>query len=185
MKATKFIQTGEEIFNHYGLLPRADLIRQYGYITPNYAPYDEVEISLLAFIVEAERSLSIPRTDGIWEKVDLPNEFPLARPGQNKPSLEDITEDLPILRISDRFNKSESEKIDWLTLVLQTRLSEYSTSLEDDIRLVEKITENSRLSIALQIRIGEKEILHNWIENVKFLRELIDIDRPGKRLKEG
>lgn len=46
MKAIKPIRVGEEIFNDYGELPRADLLRRYGYVTDNYAQYDVVELSL-------------------------------------------------------------------------------------------------------------------------------------------
>lgn len=46
MKAIKPIQQGEEIFNDYGEIPRADLLRRYGYVTDNYAQYDVVELSL-------------------------------------------------------------------------------------------------------------------------------------------
>lgn len=45
MQAIKPIQEGEEIFNDYGDLPRADLLRRYGYITDNYAPFDTMELS--------------------------------------------------------------------------------------------------------------------------------------------
>jgi SET domain-containing protein 6 len=46
MKAIKPINAGDEIFNDYGDIPRADLLRRYGYVTDNYAPYDVVELSL-------------------------------------------------------------------------------------------------------------------------------------------
>lgn len=46
MKAIKPIKAGEEIFNDYGEIPRSDLLRRYGYVTDNYAPYDVVELSL-------------------------------------------------------------------------------------------------------------------------------------------
>ena len=46
MKAIKPIQEGEEIFNDYGEIPRADLLRRYGYVTDNYAPFDVIELSL-------------------------------------------------------------------------------------------------------------------------------------------
>jgi SET domain-containing protein 6 len=45
MKSTRPIRAGDEIFNDYGLLPRSDLLRMYGYITDNYAQYDVVELS--------------------------------------------------------------------------------------------------------------------------------------------
>ena len=46
MKAIKPIRQGEEIFNDYGEIPRADLLRRYGYVTDNYAVYDVIELSL-------------------------------------------------------------------------------------------------------------------------------------------
>ena len=45
MRALTDIKAGEQIYNDYGPLPRADLMRRYGYVTPNYAQYDVVEIS--------------------------------------------------------------------------------------------------------------------------------------------
>lgn len=46
MKAIKPIREGEEIFNDYGEIPRADLLRRYGYVTDNYTPFDVIELSL-------------------------------------------------------------------------------------------------------------------------------------------
>lgn len=46
MRALKPIRENEEIFNDYGEIPRADLLRRYGYVTENYAPYDVIELSL-------------------------------------------------------------------------------------------------------------------------------------------
>ncbi len=45
MRSIKPIASGEEILNDYGQIPRSDLLRRYGYVTENYAPYDVVEIS--------------------------------------------------------------------------------------------------------------------------------------------
>lgn len=46
MRALKPIRENEEIFNDYGEIPRADLLRRYGYVTENYAPFDVIELSL-------------------------------------------------------------------------------------------------------------------------------------------
>lgn len=46
MKSIKAIPSGQEIFNDYGELPRAELLRRYGYATENYAQYDVVELPL-------------------------------------------------------------------------------------------------------------------------------------------
>ncbi|KAK1053164.1 Ribosomal lysine N-methyltransferase 4 [Friedmanniomyces endolithicus] len=46
MKSIRAIKVGEEIFNDYGPLPTADVLRRYGYVTSKYAQYDVVEVSL-------------------------------------------------------------------------------------------------------------------------------------------
>lgn len=46
MRAIKPIKAGDELFNDYGEIPRADLLRRYGYITDNYTQYDVVELPL-------------------------------------------------------------------------------------------------------------------------------------------
>ncbi|KAI7526717.1 hypothetical protein KC331_g16796, partial [Hortaea werneckii] len=40
------IKAGEELFNDYGPLPNADVLRRYGYTTENYSKYDVVDIDL-------------------------------------------------------------------------------------------------------------------------------------------
>ncbi|KAK5134877.1 hypothetical protein LTR08_005967 [Meristemomyces frigidus] len=46
MKSITVIKAGDEVFNDYGPLPTADVLRRYGYTTHNYAKCDVVEISL-------------------------------------------------------------------------------------------------------------------------------------------
>ena len=61
MRATKDIRAGEEIFNDYGLLPRSDLLRMYGYITDNYSAFDVVEIPAELFVnISASSGTNIP-----------------------------------------------------------------------------------------------------------------------------
>jgi SET domain-containing protein 6 len=44
MRVIKPIAKGEEIFNDYGEIPRSYLLRRYGYVTDNYAPFDVAEV---------------------------------------------------------------------------------------------------------------------------------------------
>jgi SET domain-containing protein 6 len=46
MRAIEPVKAGDELFNDYGEIPRADLLRRYGYITDNYTKYDVVELPL-------------------------------------------------------------------------------------------------------------------------------------------
>lgn len=56
MRTIKPVKAGQELFNDYGLLPRTDLLRRYGYITDQYAKYDIVEISS-DFVISTVRGL--------------------------------------------------------------------------------------------------------------------------------
>lgn len=39
------IKAGDEILNYYGAMPTSEVLRRYGYVTPEYSRYDEVEVS--------------------------------------------------------------------------------------------------------------------------------------------
>jgi SET domain-containing protein 6 len=39
------VKAGTEILNYYGAMPSSEVLRRYGYVTPEYRRYDEVEIS--------------------------------------------------------------------------------------------------------------------------------------------
>ena len=68
MKATAHINAGDEIFNDYGSLPRSDLLRMYGYITPNYAQYDVVELAQQDIVATARnitKDISKTQNDGL------------------------------------------------------------------------------------------------------------------------
>lgn len=71
MKSIKPIVAGEQIFNDYGEIPRADLLRRYGYVTDNYTPYDVVEVSL--------------------EKLCASMGLPSANPGPDTPQVKYLT----------------------------------------------------------------------------------------------
>lgn len=55
MRALEPISAGEQVLNDYGPLPRSDLLRRYGYITPDYAQYDVVELSQSLVLEEIQK----------------------------------------------------------------------------------------------------------------------------------
>lgn len=59
MLAIKPIMAGEQLYTHYGELPRADILRRYGYVNDEYAPYDVVEISTQRLIDIAAAKLNL------------------------------------------------------------------------------------------------------------------------------
>jgi SET domain-containing protein 6 len=72
MKTIKPVLRGEELFNDYGALPTADLVRRYGYVTPNYTRYDVVEIpaDLIRSTISKNTDLSNTELDERWTYLD-------------------------------------------------------------------------------------------------------------------
>ncbi|OGE51215.1 hypothetical protein PENARI_c014G02564 [Penicillium arizonense] len=190
MKAIKPIQQGEEIFNDYGEIPRADLLRRYGYVTENYAQYDVVELSLSSICQAAGLGNadieSQPRLQFLDEHDILDDGYVIPRPVNANPSLEDIlpaelvilltTLALPEEEFKQRQSKNkppkpafEAHQAAILTRALQTQQAQYASSLAQDAQLLASLppldmsvasdTSSRRARMALQVRIGEKEVL--------------------------
>jgi N-lysine methyltransferase SETD6 len=81
LRSIKKIKEGEEIFNDYGLLPRSDLLRRYGYITDGYAPYDVAELSTKSLVSAFQTGLLLDAeaTPLKLEPADLEIRLELAR----------------------------------------------------------------------------------------------------------
>jgi SET domain-containing protein 6 len=54
------VKPGNEILNYYGPLPSSELLRRYGYVTPEHRRYDVVELpwKLVRSALAAQLSLS-------------------------------------------------------------------------------------------------------------------------------
>ncbi|KAG6831726.1 hypothetical protein H0H87_004277 [Tephrocybe sp. NHM501043] len=191
MVSTKPIKAGEQIWNTYGDLPNAELIRRYGHIDllplPNEGvgnPGDVAEIRAdiaVSVILQKDASLS---EDSLRERID----WWLEEGGDDVFVLEADLE-LPPLLISlihllilDRGEwesakskgKPPKPKIDAYILgivheVLETRLKAYPTTLqEDESTFSKQITRNQKH--ALVVRMGEKRILHGLLVAVRNLQ---------------
>ncbi|KAK4994372.1 Ribosomal lysine N-methyltransferase 4 [Elasticomyces elasticus] len=169
MKALKPIQAGEEIFNDYGPLPRADLLRRYGYITDNYKQYDIVELSrdmLTKVLVEC--------TDMSQDQID-------ARVAKYEDDLEDgydltwdddsTSPEHPAAFLKLIGKSLTQDVLDAvLARAIEQRLAEYPTSVDEDQTLIQELAPQldyhradskglRRKLMAIQIRIGEKQLL--------------------------
>ncbi|KAF2435198.1 SET domain-containing protein [Tothia fuscella] len=239
MKAIKDISQGQEIYNTYGLLPRSDLLRRYGYVADSYAQYDVVEISHEDVVAVARDELGVPqsliteRTEFCETELDaVADGYDISRPPLNvnelcciQPELRMIVlcycldatcfSEIPkpkkeILRTTD----SCDFPIQWyhlMRLIVERRLNAYSTTLADDKRLRESLKDDvvfgagspnigetrtqRRKILALEVRIGEKEILEQTLELLgkaessfqngsnKRSSDEMEIDKPVKRTK--
>lgn len=68
MEAIADIKAGEEVLNDYGALPRSDLLRRYGYVTPNYEVCDVIEIPSDLIVEAFKAETNIPDKE-LQEKV--------------------------------------------------------------------------------------------------------------------
>ncbi|KAJ4353085.1 Ribosomal lysine N-methyltransferase 4 [Ascochyta clinopodiicola] len=180
MKAIKPIRAGEEIFNDYGPLPRSDLLRRYGYITDNYAQYDVVEIpmDLVTDLATAIGIYSEARIEYLDEQevidtgYDLTVSNPFTLQECVSPELVILSETL--LLPGDEFDrlkkkgklpkpeKMTSKGTEFLRKLVQARLTQYPTSLDDDTRITIETPRGSRerrFAMARAVRIGEKRLL--------------------------
>ncbi|OOQ87465.1 SET domain protein [Penicillium brasilianum] len=189
MKAIKPIHEGEEIFNDYGEIPRADLLRRYGYVTDNYSQYDVIELPLRDICRAAGLSNSDvesqPRLELLEENDVLDDGYVIPRPAPNA-SLQDILpaelvillttlsltpEEFDQRRSKNKLPKPamESNQASLLFKILQTKQAQYGSSLGEDMQLLSSLLPPNapasldgsarRHKIALQVRIGEKEVL--------------------------
>ncbi|KAJ5248947.1 hypothetical protein N7468_000398 [Penicillium chermesinum] len=168
MKAIKPIQQGEEIFNDYGEIPRADLLRRYGYVTDNYAQYDVVEISLGDVCQAAGLANSDVESQ---PRLQLLDEHDLLDDGYLVVLLTTLTlspEDFEQRKSKNKPPKPsmDANQAGTLAKVLQAKLSLYGSSLNEDVQLLASIPPQPALEgsarrrrMALQVRIGEKEVI--------------------------
>jgi len=160
MKSIKPIHAGDEILNDYGLLPRSDLLRMYGYITDNYAQYDVVEVSYDLLVKVAKDCFPEVEVDSWQELEDTADEEDLVEEGyvisRSTPGtkLENaITGQLHmLLRIlcggtckgydwSSNNSKFAftSREANLLAAVMARRLTEYPTTLAQDQQLIKDL----------------------------------------------
>jgi N-lysine methyltransferase SETD6 len=214
MKATKFIQAGQQIFNDYGPLPNSDLLRMYGYVTTNYAQYDVVEFDhdLLvdaAGMRDSKRNTDWLRREEQLEEIGIIDDgyaFPRPQPGE---SLEEVvpgnihmllralTSDPKIQKAPKLKDESVTiEEAALLSAVATKKLVEYGSSLEEDLNILQQMqTEPDRpapnglsarrYTSALQVRIGEKEILSTLVQlcQTHIAIKTNDIAHNGKKRK--
>lgn len=152
MKATKPIPAGSEIFNDYGPLPRSDLLRRYGYITPNYAQYDVVEIP---FDLVAQLATQHNLLPAHGDRIEYLDEQGIVDTGYDvcasdpytvqesvSPELIVLIETLLLpadeferLRRKEKLPKPEKMTVQAAEMLLQlvkARTAQYATSLEQD-----------------------------------------------------
>ncbi|KAI9768437.1 MAG: hypothetical protein M1840_004846 [Geoglossum simile] len=202
MRSTKPVRKGEELFNDYGPLPRSDLLRRYGYITDNYAQFDVVELDFQKIVDiagdhlqpgELDARIQILEAEGVYDSAyDLSHKTLLSSAFPDELL---ILVNLLLLPQTPRKlpkPKRNSQTITVLQRILAARLEEYPTKLDDDEMLLQDVGLAPRKRLAVQVRLGEKQVLREaWLETLgDGVREevgdnVMDVDPQGWRMKRG
>ncbi|KAF2159865.1 hypothetical protein M409DRAFT_70755 [Zasmidium cellare ATCC 36951] len=179
MKTLRTVKAGEELYNDFGSLPRADLLRRYGYVTENYAKYDVVEIPAELIREKAKDLFKLGEKDldEKWEYLDeqgvLDDGYDVSRSGSEDGQ---FPEELGVLinllatpkAEFDKWKKKEklpkadltSEAKKLLRTILVYRYAMYpeaGATIDSDDR---------RHQMAVQVIQGEKEVLQEAVAAV-------------------
>jgi SET domain-containing protein 6 len=175
------VAADSELFNDYGPLPRSDLLRRYGYITPNYAQYDVVEVSSPLIVDIAGKNLSAEdkkaRVDYLLDEGILEDSFDLDCSFEVPEELAVIVRTMLLPREEFQASKDKGEvpkpgftEEVGLVLVaaLEARLTDYPTSVQEDQKLLaENRVVGGRERAGLEVRVGEKMILEGTLRDIR------------------
>ena len=180
MRSIKPIAAGEQIYNDYGSLPRADVLRRYGYVTEEYAKYDVVELSDELISQTAKEQLHLEDADlsarlaYLDEQGVLDSGYDVARASSEEGAfpeelcvlLNTLTTPAPEfekMQKKDKLPKTDlsTASSELLYTILLRRRAEYNSTGTDSLRAQLIDGNNSkRKAMALQVVIGETEILN-------------------------
>lgn len=202
MTSLRPIEAGEEVLNYYGPLPNCDLLRRYGYTSTKHEVHDVVELSWENVVNAAKTQLNIndkdikkaiavidgvyedeledsfvlegepvePSSEGLLPKIRTKvDSLPAELVAQTAALLNSLLKTIPSLEIDERNALWEI-----IRAAVVSRLSEYSTTRNEDEKLLEKAAGRQRM--AVMVRLGEKRILQ---ESIDF------IDRNLERYDNG
>lgn len=191
MKTLTAVKAGEQLFNDYGPLPRSDLLRRYGYITDNYKQYDVVEIpyTLVLEAAQAPQAHLDAKIEWLQEHDLFEDAFDISWPLEDESLFPWQLRALLFVTTTDdktaygRLLKSSAVKqslpypLDpvWayrtFHKILQARLAQYTTSAAHDRQILGNlaVNDNSRMKIAIQVRLGEKELLEAAANRIEQL----------------
>ncbi|KAF2722424.1 SET domain-containing protein [Polychaeton citri CBS 116435] len=214
MTSLRPIRAGDEVLNYYGPLPNSDLLRRYGYVSYKHDVHNVVELPwrFVHEAVKAHHGLSDEDLQRALAKIDedeLEDSFVveyssispdptglLPTVGMTVTELpETFTIQLKALLKYLRKTKPgfETHELDFWTIadtVLQRRIAQYPTSIQDDeqlfasIRRLDAASEDLlRKQMAIMVRLGEKKLLANAKTFVEANLAGLPSEPPRKRVR--
>ncbi|KAK9375095.1 uncharacterized protein V1513DRAFT_414020 [Lipomyces chichibuensis] len=195
MRATKFIPEGSQIYNTYGDLPNADLLRRYGYVRFGKTKNDVVEVETQLVIDSSPHRLSETllkkRIDFMIEVDQEEDEELLDDYIQISISSSAIPTSALLLTyilmlnptafrslrkqghdavqsITRKELKSEEQRELWTTII-KKKLAQYKTDIVTDENLILETPPDHNLNLrnAIEVRLSEKRILEAAMKKVR------------------
>ncbi|KAG2201074.1 hypothetical protein INT47_010826 [Mucor saturninus] len=195
MRAIKDIKEGEQIYNTYGDLCNADLLRKYGF-ADDQNEFDIVEIDgplvVESCCPDAPKELVEQKIDFLMEEGVFDECFVIDSDHEIPPEL--IVSVHVLLSSADEFETMvEKQKLPKPKLtasvkkviehILRKRLEErYPTTMQEDEAELGELKEMSNKRNALLVRVGEKKILQQTLDAFKSLPVALDKKRPSSQL---
>jgi SET domain-containing protein 6 len=205
MRAIRPILAATQIYNDYGPLPPADLLRRYGYLTPGYAPYTVVELptslllSVCADVVpenlhfEAalqQKKIAHLESHGVWDEDAFEVCYPTAGASgfgeELLVSLETLLmggKEFEVTEKKDGLPKGRLVGRSGVRMVLRRTLElvgkGYQTSVEDDEEILRSGVQGRR-RLAVMVRLEEKKVVRKGLGEVGEQEEGILGKRKGE-----
>ncbi|KAG7098312.1 hypothetical protein E1B28_000273 [Marasmius oreades] len=194
MVSTKSIKAGEQIWNTYGDLPNAELIRRYGHI--DLLPLPQGDLGNPGDVAEIRADLIVAAAVPA-EDAEARIDWYLEEGGDDILTVEstgDISEPMLLLvRLlvlpGDEWKKAKQKRklpkaradtqcLEIVRRVLENRLSQYPTSVKDDESLLtEELSTNKRHAVL--VRLGEKKVLCTALEKVQQQLQVLAAEQPS------
>ncbi|KAK9365892.1 hypothetical protein V1509DRAFT_631772 [Lipomyces kononenkoae] len=195
MRAIKFIPEGGQIFNTYGDLPNADLLRRYGYVRYGKTENDLVEIEIELVMDSTAHGLSesnlkkridfmveVDEEEG-EELLDSSIQISLSSPAiptsallltyilmLNPPAFRNLRKQghEAVLSITRKDLKSEEQRELWIEII-KKKLAQYKTDIVTDENLILETSPdvNFNLRNSIEVRLSEKRILEAAMKQVR------------------
>ncbi|KAI4663929.1 uncharacterized protein J4E88_010779 [Alternaria novae-zelandiae] len=182
------LPAGSEVLNYYGPLPTSELLRRYGYVTPEHARYDVAELSWSLVRAALVEQLSVPEEvvskveAKLKENEEFEEYFIIERDSGDPDSEGQLTYSAQLREFSpeleeqlkavfkgikkqkpELFSDKRKRVDDYQAIVskaLTTKLGTYPTTIEEDETLLKGDDLVKRHRMAITVRLGEKRLLH-------------------------
>lgn len=188
MRTIKPVKAGDELYNDYGPLPRADLLRRYGYMSDRYTKYDVAEMSW-TFVIEATHyffpAWKVLQNDELGEALEdaelYQDDYVISNDNEEEEepmfpfALQILLANIvrlkngQIVKLIRKVTPEMRQEISKLYItLLEARYSQFDTSIAQDRQLLlNNPDKTSRLNMAIRLRLAEKIILQTGIEREK------------------